>query len=304
MTKENTNRSTLKRREHWTAMAFISFKYVGFILFVFLPVIVSILYSFCNYNGAIETEPFFSRIGALWSGFDSYKELFTTYSIHFKRAVLNNIIFLISVPLGIIVGLVIAGILSRPFIKGSNVFRLLIYMPVVASAVAMNIIWRYIFDNESGIINKVFGTELMWLTDGNLLRTAIIIKTVWGSIGKTMMLLLAAMLAIDSSYYEAATVDGAGEFKKFIKITFPLITPTVFYLLTTGVIGNLQMYTDSLIFANGNHQARTIVYFIWNYGIKSSLYGIAGAASTLLSLAILILTVVQFKISNSWVYEG
>lgn len=304
MTKDNINKSTLKRREHWTAMAFISFKYVGFILFVLLPVIVSILYSFCNYNAAIETEPFFSRMGALWSGFDTYKQLFTTYGVHFKRAILNNVIFLISVPFGILLGLIIAGILSRPFIKGSNVFRLLIYMPVVASAVAMNIIWRYIFDNEYGIVNSLLGTHLMWLTDGNLLRTAIIIKTVWGSIGKTMMLLLAAMLAIDSSYYEAATVDGAGELTKFIKITIPLITPTVFYLLTTGVIGNLQMYTDSLIFARGNHQARTVVYFIWEYGIRNSLYGIAGAASTLLTLAILILTVIQFKISDSWVYEG
>lgn len=305
-TKSKQALSKLKRREHWIAMGFILPKYVGFILFVFLPVLFSVLYSFTDYNAAYETEPYITRIGDLWCGFDCYKKLFThsMYSREFANAVKNNIVMLLSVPLGILCGVVIAAILSRPFIKGSGVFRLLIYMPVVASAVAMNVIWRYMFDNQYGLINKVLGIELLWLTDEWLVKAAIIIKNVWGGIGRTMILSLAAMLAVDDSYYEAAKLDGAGELVKFFRITFPLITPTLFYLLITGVINNLQMYTDSLIFASGASGARTVVYFIWQYGITKSLYGLAAAASTLLTVTIMIITVVQFRVSNRWVFEG
>ncbi|MGN1053443.1 MAG: carbohydrate ABC transporter permease [Candidatus Scatosoma sp.] len=298
--------SKLKRREHFIATCFIIPKYAGFVLFVFLPVLFSVLYSFTDYNAAYETEPYITRIGDLWCGFDCYKKLFvhTMYSREFKNALTNNLFMLLSVPLGIFCGLMIAAILSRPSVKGAGVFRLLIYMPVVASAVAMNVVWRYMFDNQYGLINKFLGTELLWLTDEWLVKTAIVIKNVWGGIGRTMILSLAAMLAVDNSYYEAAKLDGAGEFVKFFRITFPLITPTLFYLLITGVINNLQMYTDALIFASGASGARTIVYFIWQYGITKSLYGLAAAASTLLTAGIMIITVIQFRISNRWVFEG
>ncbi|MBQ8885272.1 MAG: sugar ABC transporter permease [Clostridia bacterium] len=297
--------SPLKRREHLIAMGFISFKYVGFILFVFLPVLFSILYSFANYNAAYETEPFLSIFADRFSGFETYKMLFNSrYADEFKQAILNNLFLLLSVPMGILLGILIAAILSRPNIKGSNTFRLLIYMPVVASAVAMNVIWRYMFDNQYGLINKVLGVELLWLSDDTLVKIAIVIKNSWGAIGRTMILCLAAMYAVDDSYYEAARLDGAGEMIKFFKITLPLITPTLFYLFITGVINNLQIYTDSLIFASGDKGARTVVYFIWQYGIRNSLYGFAAAASTLLTITIMAITIVQFRFSNRWVFEG
>ncbi len=298
--------SPLKMREHWTAMAFISLKYIGFLTFVFAPVVVSLLYSFTNYNPAYETEPYFSRIGDLWCWFDCYKKLFTDimYGEYFVRAIGNNVFMLLSVPFGIAIGVVIAAILSRPAIKLGGLFRLLIYMPVVAGAVAMNYIWRYIFDNQFGLINQLFGVEIMWLTDATLMKIAIVIKNTWGAIGKSMILGLAAMLAIDGSYYEAAVIDGASELKKFFSITLPLITPTLFYLLITGVIANLQMYMDALIFAKGNTGAQTVVYFIWEIGIKQSNYGIAAAASTLLTITIMIITIIQFRFSAKWVFEG
>lgn len=299
-------KSALKRRERLTALAFISVKYVGLFIFTFLPLICAILYSFTDYYATFETQSFFSRIGALWCGFDNYVKLFThlTYSTYFKNAILNNLIFMISVPLGILLGLVIAVILSKEdVIKGSRAFRILIYIPVVSSAVAMNIIWRYIFDNQYGIINQLFHVNIMWLTERKWLRLAIIIKSAWGSIGRTMILCLAALTNVGRDYYEAAELDGAGEFTKFVHISVPLISPTIFYLFCTGFIGNLQSYTDAQVFAQGHPGAQTIVYYIWNFGINQSRYGIASAASIILTIGIMTLTIIQFKMQDKWVYS-
>ena len=306
MEKVKIRPGRLKRKEGRIALAIISVKYVGEIVFVFVPVLFSILYSFTDYNAARETAPFFSRIGDIWIGFGNYKNLFThfMYSEYFLRSVCNNLFMLLSVPLGIAAGLLVAAILSQPDIRFAGVFRMLIYMPVVAGAVAMNIIWRYMFDNQYGLINSLLGTQWMWLTDDWLVKTAIVIKNVWGGVGRTMILCLAAMLAVDGNYYEAAKLDGAGATRRFFAITLPIITPTVFYLLITGVIGNLQMYTDSLIFASGDPGAQTVVYFIWTFGIRRSMYGLAAAASTLLTITIMVITVVQFRISDRWVFEG
>lgn len=304
--KRKKKRSALKRHEHLTALAFISVKYVGLFVFTFLPLVFAILYSVTDYYASFETQSFLSRFGTLWCGFDNYVKLFThiTYSSYFKNAILNNLIFMLSVPIGIILGLVIAVILSKEnVIKGSRVFRILIYIPVVSSAVAMNIIWRYIFDNQYGIINQLFGTNVMWLTDRGWLRLAIIIKSAWGSIGRTMILCLAALTNVGKDYYEAAELDGAGEFTKFFHISVPLISPTIFYLFCTGFIGNLQSYTDAQVFAQGHPGAQTIVYYIWNFGINQSRYGIASAASIILTVGIMILTLIQFKIQDKWVYS-
>ncbi len=302
-------KSKLKQREHLTALAFISVKYVGLIVFTVLPVFFALLYSLTNYNGIIVSAgggSFLDRFTSLWNNFKNYTDLFGSvmYSDAFRQAILNNVIFLLGVPLGIVGGLVIAVVLSRDdIIRGSRVFRLLIYVPVVSSAVAMNIIWRYIFDNEYGIVNMMFGLNIPWLTDAAWIKVAIILKEAWGSLGKTMVLCLAALTNVGKDYYEAAELDGAGEITKFLKISVPLITPTLFYLLITGMIGNLQSYVDSDVFANGLPGAQTIVYFIWSFGIRRSYYGIASAASVILTIAILIITEIQFRVQDKWVYS-
>lgn len=150
--------SKLKQKEHLTALAFISVKYVGLFIFTLLPLLAALLYGFTDYTGADTGKSFFSQIDKLWIGFDNYKALFTslTYRETFFNAIKNNLIFLISVPLGIFFGLVIAFLLSQGRkIYGSKIIRGLIYVPVVSSAVAMAIIWQYIFDNEYGIVNQI-----------------------------------------------------------------------------------------------------------------------------------------------------
>lgn len=295
-------RKSLEKRESRIAFLFISIKIIGFLIFTLFPVCIALIYSFSNMNPWKYPDFVFTYFSnpKFWCGFDNYVSLFTNkiYSAQFFKSIANTLINVISVPIGMMLGLVLAMILTKKTIKYKAVFRVLIYMPVVASAVALGYIWRYIFETEYGLLEKVFHFNVNWFANINLTRLAIIIKNSWGSMGKSMILYLAAMLAIPKSYYEAADIDGANSAQQFFKITLPLVSPTTFYLLVMGIIGHLQSYNDSQIFAAEASGSRTVVWFIWNYGIKSHQYGLAAAASVLLAIFIMGLTIVQFKING------
>lgn len=289
--------SRLTRRENLIAFLFILPPLIGFAVFTVGAMIFCFLYSFQNFNvlsGA-----------ASWAGFSNYVSLFTdiVFGPSFRSAIGNTLILLLSIPFSMILGLVLAALLRMGDIKGSKVIQVLYYLPAVSSAVAMNIVWRYIFNNEFGIINQLFGTQTPWLSDNTLIKVAIIIKNSLNGMGTAMILYLAGMLNVAKDYYEASELDGAGKVRQFFSITLPLLTPVTFYLLITGLIGGLQSYADSQVFGAGVQGSQTVVYFIWARGIDQHRYGLASAASILLSVVIMIITVIQFKFSNKWVYE-
>ena len=270
---------------------------IGFCIFTIGAMAFSFIYSFQKYN--ILTGE------STWLGWQNYKDLFThiLYSKSFYTSIVNTLVLLLSIPLSMILGLCLAGLLRMGDIKGAKVFQVLYYLPAVSSAVAMNIVWRYIFNNEFGIINLIIGKKIPWLSDDTLIKVAIIIKNSLNGMGTAMILYLAGMLSVPKDYYEASELDGAGKVKQFFSITLPLITPITFYLLITGLIGGLQSYADSQIFGAGVQGSQTIVYFIWARGINQSRYGLASAASVLLAVVIMIVTLIQFKLSDKWVYE-
>jgi len=294
---------SLEKKESRIAFLFVSIKIVGFLIFTLIPVFIAIIYSFSRMNPFKYPELIFNYLGddSFWNGFNNYSELFTNklYSAQFLKAIVNTLVNVISVPIGMFLGMVLAMVLTKKTVKYKPLFRILIYMPVVASAVATGFIWRYMFETEYGLLEKVFHFNVNWFSDEHLTRIAIIIKNSWGSMGRSMILYLAAMLAISPSYYEAAEIDGANSIQQFFKITFPLVSPTTFYLLVMGVIGHLQSYNDSQIFAPESQGSKTVVWFIWNYGIKQHNYGLAAAASVLLAIFIMALTILQFKLNDS-----
>jgi ABC transporter, permease protein len=289
--------SKLTRRENIIAFLFILPPIIGFCIFTIGAMAFSFVYSFQKYN--ILTGE------STWLGWQNYKDLFThiLYSKSFYTSIVNTLVLLLSIPLSMILGLCLAGLLRMGDIKGAKVFQVLYYLPAVSSAVAMNIVWRYIFNNEFGIINLIIGKKIPWLSDDTLIKVAIIIKNSLNGMGTAMILYLAGMLSVPKDYYEASELDGAGKIKQFFSITLPLITPITFYLLITGLIGGLQSYADSQIFGAGVQGSQTIVYFIWARGINQSRYGLASAASVLLAVVIMIVTLIQFKLSDKWVYE-
>ncbi|MDR2828897.1 MAG: sugar ABC transporter permease [Acholeplasmatales bacterium] len=291
-------KSKLFRREKIISILFIALPLLGFLIFTVFSMVASAAMSFTDFKA---TSSSFKLVG-----FKNYIDLFTNpiYSESFKRSIKNTLLLMIGVPIGMIAGLILATFLNNKKIKGRKFFRILFYFPAISGAVAINIIWRYIFNNEYGLAGFIFGKNIHWLSDPVFLKVALIIKGVWNGLGGTMLLYLAGMQGISSSLYEVAELDGANEFQKFMRITFPLITPVTFYLLITGVIGGLQSYADSQVFAQGHQEAQTIVFFIWSRGIDQGRYGIATAASVILSVAIMIVTVIQFRLSNKWVYEN
>jgi len=289
--------SRLERKEHLIAFLFILPPVVGFLIFTAMPIVCTFLYSFQDYK-VLTGE-------AEWIGFENFAKLFgnVLYAPLFWRSVGNTFIFLLSVPLSMILGLILAGLLRLGDIKGAKVFQIMYYLPAVSSAVALNIVWRYIFQSN-GLLNTILGLgRVYWLGDPTLIKIAIIFKNSINAMGAAMILYLAGMLNVSKDLYEAASLDGASRIRQFFSITLPVISPVTFYLLITGLIGGLQSYTDSDVFAGGDPAASTIVFFVWSKGINEHLQGLASSASILLTVVIMLITLVQFKLSNKWVYE-
>lgn len=296
--KPNRKQKSLFRKEKMVALSFVAIPLIGFAVFTVFSLALAVYLSFTDFT-ALSTSINFI-------GFKNYSDLFTNlvYYPSFFKSISNTLWLLLGIPIGMITGIMVAGILNSKRIKGKKIFRVIMYFPAISGAVAINIIWRYIFNPEYGIAGWIFGSDVYWLSNPILIKVALIIKGTWNGLGATMLLYLAGMQSISKSFYEAAEIDGANSIQKFFNITLPLLTPVTFYLLVIGVINGLQSYTDSQVFAQGHQEAQTIVYFIWNRGFNQGRYGVGTAASVVLSIAIMIITIIQFRSSTKWVYEN
>ena len=147
------------------------------------------------------------------------------------------------------------------------------------------------------------GTDIGWLTDDNVVKNSFIMKSVWGGMGGSMLLQLAGMQNISKEYYEAAELDGAGELTKIFKITLPLLSPVLFYMITVNVIGGLNAFSDNYIITSSD-ATKTVVYWIYlKVTQQGGKFGLASAAATLLGGVVFLITLLQFKLSNKWVLE-
>lgn len=297
--KLKKKRVNLHGKEKRTALLFITLPLIGFCIFTLISLVAVMVLSFSDFNIYKNTYTFDDPLR-------NYTDLFTnsTYSTAFFNSIWNTLFLLLGIPVGMVVGVFLAALLqSKAVKKGNKIFQVLFYLPAVTSAVAVNLVFRYIFDPSYGIINTLLNVQIPWFNNEWLIKIAVILKNTWSSMGSTMILYLAGMLAIPDSYYESANVDGATATQKFFHITLPLLTPTTFYILITGIIGGLQSYADARLFGAGVPGSQTIVYFIWQYGINQGKQGLASAASLVLAVFIMIITVIQFRFSDKWVYE-
>ena len=242
---ERRKASKLVRREKLTALAFVTPLIIGFVVFTLVCMVISFAYSFTNYNPIRGSMDF--------DGFKRYTELFThpTYKKAFLDSILNTLFLLLATPLCLTVSILIAALMNNKKFRGKTVFRVIIYLPAVTSVVAVNFIWRYMFEENYGLINTFFHAHIPWLTDNTLIKVAMIIKNVWGGIGTQVILFMAGMQNISEEFYEAAELDGAGPVYKFFRITLPLVTPVLFYSIITSLIGGFQIFADVELFAGG-----------------------------------------------------
>ncbi|MGV3613740.1 MAG: extracellular solute-binding protein [Fimbriimonas sp.] len=317
----NRGRSTkAERAENRSAYLFLIPWICGLTLTVG-PMIYSLLLSFADSD--IIRPP-------RWRGLGNYADLLdTSVDDSLLVSLKQTLIFAsLSIPIGLTAALSLALLLNQK-VKGVPVFRALFYLPSLASGVAASLIWMKLFEKDKGIINLVLygpdgksglfglgpalsnfvgtpGEQINWLGNTKTVIPAFIIMGLWGAGGGTIIF-LAGLQGISQTYYEAATLDGAGIWRKFRNVTLPLLTPTLFFSLITGVIGALQVFSQAFVITGGGPDRATMFVMVLLYGraFGELKMGNASAIAWVLFVIILAITLVQFVLARKWVYyEG
>ena len=275
---------------------------LGFIIFVLIPLIVSLVMSFTDYN-VLRTQTSFV-------GFQNYGNFFDGTDIYFSKSLRVTAFYvLLAVPLQIVYAFFIA-LLLNVNIKGRSVFRTIFYLPTVVPAVASSIIWLMLFDPNRGILNTVlnfFGLPgSRWIFGESTAVPSLALMSLW-TVGGTIVIFLAGLQNVPEDLYEAVEVDGGGAFSKFKAVTVPLVTPIIFFNLIMSFIGSFQIFTQAFIMTEGGPNNATLFYVLYMYreAFQHGNIGVASALGWILFLIILALTLLVFKSSALWVYyEG
>jgi multiple sugar transport system permease protein len=289
-------RLTRRRREALAAYLFLSPWIIGFIVFLAGPMIASMFLSFTQYK--VIKPP-------VWVGIENYTRMFTDDLFYHSLRVTVTYTFL-AVPLGVIIGLAIAMLLSQKVIA-SGVFRTIFYLPSVISGVAVAIVFAWIFNYRFGILNYFLSLLGIpgpnWLGHPRYTLGAFVIMSLWG-IGGTVVIFLAALQGVPQSLYEAAMIDGANVWAKFRTITLPMISPAILFVLIVGVIGTFQTFTQAYIMTGGGPANATMFYILYLYKNAFNWFemGYASALAWVLFAIILVLTLLLMRSSSRWVY--
>lgn len=285
--------NSLKRkiREHITAYAFMAPALVILAVFVFYPIIYSVPLAFYDYSGM--TEPTFV-------GWDNF-----TKAIHdeeFWIAIKHSVMFVMVVPVMQVLSIMLASLVNKK-IRGISFFRVLYYIPVVTSMIAVSIIWNWIFNENGGVLNGILmqlgliEDPIFWLGDANLALFMMMFITLWQGLGYYMMLYLAGLQSLSPEMEEAAVIDGASKLKTFVKIKVPLLKPYVWFCSLLSVISAVSVF--DVIFAlkeDGGPDNATLVANLFSYrkAFMNFEFGYSAAIGVLVSIIILLLSIAVF----------
>ena len=292
-------RPRLTKRGRSEALAFwlfISPWLIGFVGFLLGPMIASVYISLTEWDSFTPAE---------FVGLDNYTRALTDDPVFWKA--LGNTFYyaLVSVPLGLVIGVWLANLLNKK-IRGRKFFRTMIYLPTLVPLVATAMVFKMVLA-PSGPLNDllgIFGVEgPSWLLDPNWVKPALVVLSAWGAGGATV-LLLSAMNGIPREFYEAAEIDGAGPMRQFWAITFPQITPIIFFNLIMGLIGAFQIFSQVYILTAGgpDNASMTIVPLLFREAFSFYHFGYASAIAWLLFVVIIGFTAIAFRTSRSWVF--
>ncbi|MCM3364085.1 MULTISPECIES: carbohydrate ABC transporter permease [Bacillaceae] len=242
----------------------------------------------------------------IFVGMENYLEIFK--SPIFLQSLKSTLLFaLYTVPGSIIVSLFLA-ILANEKLRGIGVFRTVFSSSMGISVAAASVFWMFLFHPTIGWLNtivKAFGFESIgWLTDPNWALFSVSVSTIWMNVGFTFLILLGGLQSIDSYLYESADIDGAGYFYKLRRITIPMLSPTLFFVLTVTLINAFQTFGQVDMLTRGGPQNETnlIVYSIYQEAFMNYQYGTASAQAIILFVIILVLTIIQFKLGERKVH--
>lgn len=285
----------IERKTNRWGWIFVSLSIFLITLFVFYPTVQSFITSLKSGMGN----------NLKFVGLDNYKRMLTDAT--FIKAVSNTFLYLlVQVPIMIVLALIIASILNDKNLKFSGFFRTAIFLPCVTSLVAYSIIMKSIFASD-GLVNKflmainIISGPIEWVTHPIWAKILIIIAITWRWTGYNMIFYLSGLQNIDPAVYEAASIDGASTFKKFTKITIPLLKPIILFTTITSTIGTLQLFDEVVNITNGGpaNATTTISHYIYNLCFTyTPNFGYAAAVAYVIVIMIVILSLIQFKIGG------
>lgn len=291
-----------KAGENIAGYLFLTPSLIGFLVFLAFPIIFSFIISFTNWN----LISGFKKIQFV--GLDNFIKLFKDENV--LKALKNNAVFSVStVPTTIFLSLLLAILLNNK-VYAKGFFRLAFFVPYITSITAVSVVWLAMFNPSSGPINTILRmvgitNPPLWISSPKTALLAIILISIWMGLGYCMVLYLAALQSIPKSYFEAAELDGATGWNRFIRITFPLISSTTFMLLITRLIISFEVFGLISVMTGGGPVKSTtvLVYEIYTQSFQYYKFGYASAIAWLLFLIIFAVTVLQWIGQKRWVHE-
>lgn len=289
-------RSGLAREEMRDGYLMVGVWLIGFLIFTAGPIIASLGLSFTTWDLISDAQ---------WSGLTNYATLLKDDLV--RISLWNTLYFTaVLVPLSTVGALLMALALNMK-LRGVRFYRTLYYLPSITPAVATTLLWLMIFQPEFGVANyflqKAGLHKQLWLMNPTLAKPVLILIALWG-IGGGMPIFLAGLQAVPRELYEAAEIDGSNRWNSFFNVTLPLMTPVIFFSVTTGIIGSFQVFTNAYIATDGGPGNATLFYVLLLYRNAFQYFkmGYASAMAWLLFLLVLIFTIVQFRLAKRWVY--
>ncbi len=302
--------ATTRMRSHWwrrwgeesfAAYLFLLPSVVIFITFTFFPAIYSMVVSLFRWDLPAK---------AVFIGFENYRYLFTDplEAPIFWKSLLNTFYFALGVPLNLFISLMIALLLNRK-LPGVGIFRTAFFLPAITSITAISVVWLWLYHPaQYGLFNSILiqlGLPLQrWLRDPVLAMPCLIFMGIWSGMGFNIIIFLAGLQSIPRTLYEAAEIDGANKPNLFLHVTWPLLGPTLFYVLAVGMINSLKAFTEIDVMTQGGplNATTTMAYYLYQNAFQYFQMGKASAVAVLLFFMLLALTWVQFRFVDRRIY--
>lgn len=293
----------IKRKDEWkTGMLFVLPGFIGFLLFVFIPFIMSFFLSFTEWN-------FLEGVQAIeFNGIDNYLRLFQDE--WFTNSFWNNLVFtLVSVPILLILGLIMAAIIDR-YIKYGGLVKVLVFIPYIASVVAVATVWMMLFEPTQGPINQFLlsvGMENVpgWLTSFEWSLPSIMIVYIWQQLGYFIIVFTSGLKSVSEEVYEAADIDGAGPIRKFVSVTVPMMAPTIFFLGTMGIIGTFKVFDHVAIMTQGGpgSSSSVMAYYIYRAAFQNFETGYSNTLAWALFGIVFLVTILGQRFQKKYVQD-
>ena len=289
-------KTSRERSEFLWGWLFILPTVIGLVVLNIIPIFQTLYQSF------FKTGDFGK--GNVFVGVENYVKVFGDHEVW--QSLINTFKYaIVEVPFSIVIALVLAVLLNRKM-KGRGIYRTIIFLPMVAAPAAVAMVWRWLFNSDFGLINNVFHTSVKWVSDPKIAVFSIAVIGVWSIIGYNMVLFISGLQEIPHDYYEAAEIDGATGVKSFFHITVPLLSPTIFFVLVTRVIGSLQVFDLMYMVMDKSNPAlektQSLVYLFYKYAFINKNMGYGATIVILLLIITMIITVFQMIGQKKWVF--